>query len=367
MLEKGSYTRYMEKEIYEHPKAVFSALNERIKEDGTIDRELLGIADVDLSTVDRVQFIACGSSFYTGMFAKYVIEELCRIPVEVEWASEYRYRASTVTPNTLSVAISQSGETIDTLLAIRTARDNGARTLASVNARGSSIAYSCDSTILMNAGPEIAVASTKALSSQMVVQILLALCIAEDRQALSKGVLEEHTRSLLSLPHLLQEGLSRGGIFEEFGQRYRGLKGLLTMGRGPEWPVALEAALKVKELSYIHADAQAGGEMKHGPIALVDGETFVLVIAPQDRYREKMLSNICEVRARGGRVIGIGTEGDEELASMCEVFFPVPEAPELLQPFLTLIPVHLLSYWLAVQRGNDVDQPRNLAKSVTVE
>lgn len=367
MLEKGKYTRYMEKEIYEHPAAVVSALAGRVRGDGAVDQVALGIEGLDLASVERIHFIGCGSSYFTSLFAKYLMEELCHIPVEVSLASEYRYRASPINKNTLAIAISQSGETIDTLFAVRAARERGARTLALVNAQGSSIGLSCDATILMNAGPEIAVASTKALTSQMSLQVLLALSIAESKGTLEQAEIRRFTDMLSLLPELLQGCLVRGGNLEELGTRYRGITSLMTMGRGAQWPIALEAALKVKELSYIPADAQAGGELKHGPIALVDERAVILAIAPRDRYREKMLSNISEVKARGGRVIGIGTEGDEQLSNMCETFLSIPEAPEFLLPFLTLIPIHLFSYWLGVKRGNDVDQPRNLAKSVTVE
>lgn len=367
MLEKGGYTHYMEKEIHEHPTAVRSSLAERITADGLIELEGLGVSGLDLKSVDRVQLIACGTSFYSGMFAKYVIEQLCKIPVEVDLASEYRYRASTVTPNTLSVAISQSGETIDTLFAIRAAKENGARTLGLVNVQGSTIAYACDAVSLLRAGPEIGVASTKALSSQMTTELLLALAIAQEKESVSKDEIREIVKALESLPKLLEDSLARAGACEELGRKYHTLPGLLYFGRGPQWAVALEGALKVKELAYIYAEAYAGGELKHGPIALVDAETRIVAIAPHDSYREKMISNICEIKARGGKIIGVGSDGDEELRSLCETYVSIPDAPVILQPFLTLIPIHLLAYWVAVHKGNDVDQPRNLAKSVTVE
>jgi glucosamine--fructose-6-phosphate aminotransferase (isomerizing) len=368
MMEKGGYRHFMLKEIHEHPIAIAQTLNGRVQRDsGTINLTDLGVAKLPLKELNRVQIVACGTSYYAACLSKYFIEATARIPVEVDLASEYRYRVSTVDAQTLVVAVSQSGETADTLQAIKSARANGAQTLAVVNVPGSTIAHACHAESLTKAGPEIGVASTKAFAAQLTALYLLGLALAQERQSLSDGQLRTYVDELVKIPSLVEKSLGLSDAIERLANRYHHLTSLLFIGRGPQWPIALEGSLKLKELSYIHAEAYAAGELKHGPIALIDENMHVVCIAPRDAYYEKTLSNIEEIKARGGRILAVGQENDAQLQQLADDFIGIPECSETVLPFVTAVPLHLLAYWIAVRKGTDVDQPRNLAKSVTVE
>jgi glucosamine--fructose-6-phosphate aminotransferase (isomerizing) len=368
MMEKGGYRHFMLKEIHEHPIAIAQTLNGRVQRDsGTINLVDLGVAKLPLNNLRRLQIVACGTSYYAACLSKYFIEATARIPVEVDLASEYRYRVSTVDPQTLVVAVSQSGETADTLQAIKAARASGAQTMAVVNVPGSTIAHACHAESLTKAGPEIGVASTKAFAAQLTALYLLGLALAQERQSLSSEQLRVYVDELVKIPSLVEKSLGLSDSIERLANRYHHLTSLLFIGRGPQWPIALEGSLKLKELSYIHAEAYAAGELKHGPIALIDENMHVVCLAPRDAYYEKTLSNIEEIKARGGRILALGQENDAQLQDLADDFIGIPECSETILPFVTAVPLHLLAYWIAVRKGTDVDQPRNLAKSVTVE
>ena len=368
MMEKGGYRHFMLKEIHEQPQAIAQTLSGRIDRDkGNINLVDYGIKKIDLKQVDRLQIVACGTSYYSAMLGKYFIEKFARIPVEVELASEYRYRTCTATAKTLAVAVSQSGESADTLQAIKYARENGAQTLAIVNVPGSTIGYACLAESLIHCGPEVAVASTKAFSGQLVSQILLGLGLAQEHKRMSPSEILEITEELVKIPSFIEKCFGLSDEIEKLSNKYHACQSMLFIGRGPQWTVALEGALKLKELSYIHAEAYAAGELKHGPIALIDEEMVVVCLAPRDEFYEKTVSNIEEIKARGGRIIVIGTEGDKEILHLADDFIGVPACSAIVSPFLTTVPMHLFAYWIAVRKGTDVDQPRNLAKSVTVE
>jgi len=369
MLDKGEYDHFMMKEIHEHPVAVSQAIQGRINiSDYSIDLAEYGLASYTerLKTIERIDLIACGTSFYAANLARYFIEDLIGIPVQVDLASEYRYRTGTANKRTLACAISQSGETIDTLFAIKAAKDRGALTLAIVNAPGSSIGLSCDMETLIKAGPEIGVASTKAFTAQICSLYILGIGLAQIKEC-SEDKRRKLAAELLTLPTILDSSLSVSDACRYLSDKLCSTQSILFMGRGPQWAVAQEGALKLKELSYIFAEAYAAGELKHGPIALIDENMPVVAIAPRDKYYEKTISNIEEIKARDGIIIAVGENGDEKLQSLADHFIPIPSVPESLQPFATTMPMHLFAYWMACARGNDVDQPRNLAKSVTVE
>jgi glucosamine--fructose-6-phosphate aminotransferase (isomerizing) len=368
MMEKGGYRHFMLKEIHEHPLAIAQTLSGRVQRDsGSINLADLGVGSLPLKTLKRVQIVACGTSFYAASLSKYFIESVARIPVEVDLASEYRYRASTVDENTLVVAVSQSGETADTLQAIKSARAAGAQTLAVVNVPGSTIAHACHAESLTKAGPEIGVASTKAFAAQLTALYLVGLALAQERGTLNQAELRFYVDEFVKIPSLVEKCLGLSESIERLANRYYQLSSLLFIGRGPQWPVALEGSLKLKELSYIHAEAYAAGELKHGPIALIDENMSVVCLAPRDAYYEKTLSNIEEIKARGGRILAVGQENDAQLQELADDFIGIPECSEAILPFITTVPLHLFAYWIAVRKGTDVDQPRNLAKSVTVE
>jgi glutamine---fructose-6-phosphate transaminase (isomerizing) len=368
MMEKGGYRHFMLKEIHEQPQAIAQTLQGRIeRESGRINIVDYGIGSIPLKDVERIQIIACGTSYYSGILAKYYIEQYARIPVDVDLASEYRYRAATVSSRTLCVAVSQSGETIDTLFAIKHARMAGAWTLAIVNVPGSSIGLACHSESLIHAGPEIGVASTKAFSAQVTSLITLGLAAAQETNRMNSSQISEVLEEFVKIPSFVEGVLGLSESIEKLSNKFHSLNSILFIGRGPQWAVALEGALKLKELSYIHAEAYAAGELKHGPIALIDENMVVVCLAPKDEYYEKTLSNIEEIKARGGRILAIGTENDKEVQRLADDFIPVPSCSSLVSPFVTTVPMHLLAYWIAVRKGTDVDQPRNLAKSVTVE
>jgi glucosamine--fructose-6-phosphate aminotransferase (isomerizing) len=324
------------------------------------------MTEKELRDVERIIITACGTSWHAGMIGEYMLEEVARIPVEVEYASEFRYRNPIVTPKTLAIAISQSGETMDTLWAMREAKMKGARALGICNVVGSTIARESDGGCYIHAGPEIGVASTKAFTGQVSVLALMTLTFARLRE-MDRAAGQEFIEEMKRLPLRINEILKKDDEIRTLAESYKDHDNFLYLGRGYNFPVALEGALKLKEISYIHAEGYPAAEMKHGPIALIDKNMPVVFIAPKDRAYEKVLGNIEEVRARSGRVIAIATEGDEEIGEKVDHVIHIPKTLPPLMPILSVIPLQLLAYHIAVLRGCDVDQPRNLAKSVTVE
>jgi len=366
-IERGGFAHFMLKEICEQPESVRATMRGRLlEEDGTSRLGGLNLSDEDLLKVNRVVLTACGTSWHAALVGEYMLEELARLPAEVEYASEFRYRSPLVDEHTLVIVISQSGETADTLAALREAKRRGARTVGIVNVVGSSIAREVDGGIFLHAGPEIGVASTKAFTSQIAALALFTLHLGRLR---SLSILQgrEIVRALRKLPEQLETVLAKRPLIEELAERYTRASNVLYLGRGYNFPVALEGALKLKEISYIHAEGYPAAEMKHGPIALIDELMPVVFVAPRDAVHAKIVSNIEEVRARGGRVIAVVTEGDQEITSMVDHAIAIPETLDMLTPILTSVPLQLLAYHVAVRRGCNVDQPRNLAKSVTVE
>jgi len=354
--ERGGYPHYMLKEIYEQPWALENTLGGRLGKGVELDLQLRP------QEIRKVHLVACGSAYYAGWVGKYLIEELAQLPTEVEVASEYRYREPPLNPQTLVVGISQSGETIDTLEAIREARRRGARTLGVINAKGSSLTREVEETLFIHAGPEIGVASTKAYTAMVAAMELLALWLSP-QQGQGHPLLSE----LRKLPRLVEETLELRGAVAELAARYHQAQDALFLGRHVQAPTAYEGALKLKEISYIHAEAYPAGEMKHGPIALIDEHMPVVVLATQGPLYEKTLSNIQEVRARGGKVIALATRGDQKIKELAQEVLYLPPSHPLLAPLISVIPLQLLAYEIAVLLGRDVDRPRNLAKSVTVE
>ena len=372
MAEKAGYKHFMLKEIYEQPTAARETILGRVSQDsGKVFLEEMRVADADLRITERVTILACGTSWHAALVGKFMIEQLARIPVEVDYGSEYRYRRPIVTPNTLAVVITQSGETADTLAALREAKRAGARSIAVCNVVGSMATRETDGTIYTHAGPEIGVASTKAFTSQLVALYLLGIKLGQVRDVLSVEDSKTHVDALLQLPQLLEQTLKMAPEVEEVAARFHANTDFLYLGRGINYPIALEGALKLKEISYIHAEGYPAGEMKHGPIALIDERMPIVTIAPRDQVFEKMIGNMQEAKARGGSVIALTTRGDEKLRVILDkardFILEIPDAPDLLVPILMTVPLQLLAYYIAVRRGCDVDQPRNLAKSVTVE
>jgi glucosamine--fructose-6-phosphate aminotransferase (isomerizing) len=368
MVERGGYAHFMLKEICEQPDSLCNTLRGHLLEDeGTSRVSGLNLTDDELKQFERVIITACGTSWHAGIIGEYMMEEMARLPVEVEYASEFRYRNPVVDPRTLVIGISQSGETADTLAAIREAKRRGARTIGLVNVVGSTIAREVDGGIYLHAGPEVGVASTKAFTSQVAALALVALRIARLRNlSILQG--RQFIHALQRLPQQVGQILARSDEIERLADRFlKTTKNALYLGRGVNFPVALEGALKLKEISYIHAEGYPAAEMKHGPIALIDENMPVVFIAPRDAVHSKIVSNIEEVKARGGKVIALINEGDSEIERLADATFTIPETLDLLTPILTSIPLQLLSYYVAVSRGCNVDQPRNLAKSVTVE
>ncbi len=366
-IERGGYPHFMLKEIFEQPTTVENTMRGRlILEEGFSKLGGLNISKEDLLKIDNITIIACGTSWHSALIGEMMIEELCRIPVEVEYASEFRYRNPIVTPTTLCIVISQSGETADTLAAMREAKRRGARTLGLVNVVGSTIAREDDGGIYLHAGPEIGVASTKAFSSQVVALALFTLKLARLRN-LSVAQGREIAQALARLPEQIQSILDRAEEVEALAEEFKRATNFLYLGRGYNFPAALEGALKLKEISYIHAEGYPAAEMKHGPIALIDEMMPVVCIAPHDSVFEKITSNIQEVKARKGTIIAITTRDEPSLAGKLDYEFRIPETIDLLTPILASVPLQLLAYYIAVKRGCNVDQPRNLAKSVTVE
>ena len=373
MAEKAGYTHFMLKEIHEQPWAVRETVLGRIStETGRVFLEEMKLDEPALMSIDRLLILACGTSWHAGLVGKFLIEELARVPVDVDYGSEYRYRQPLVDHRTLAIAITQSGETADTLGALREARRHGARTLAICNVVGSMATRESDGTVYTHAGPEIGVASTKAFTSQLVALVLFAIHFGQVRGTLAPADALALIRELDRLPVALEQVLKLDDEIQALARRVHKHEGFLYLGRGINYPIALEGALKLKEISYIHAEGYPAGEMKHGPIALIDDDLPVVALAPGDRVFEKMISNIQEAKARGGRVIVVtNTNHAEALAPIIDrardTVLAVPDADPRLLPILLVVPLQLLAYHIAVERGCDVDQPRNLAKSVTVE
>ena len=369
--EKGGHRHFMLKEIYEQPSAARETILGRVSLDkGRIFLEDLHVPDETLRTLEKVTILACGTSWHAGLVGKYLIEALAHLPVEVDYGSEYRYRNPIVAANELTIGITQSGETADTLAALREARTKGAHTIAICNVVGSMATREADGTVYTHAGPEIGVASTKAFTSQLVALHLFALYLAQLRGSLAAETIRPLIAELLHLPELIEQAVKASQATEKVAERFYSRTDFLFLGRGINYPIALEGALKLKEISYIHAEGYPAGEMKHGPIALIDERMAVVALAPADHVFDKMLGTVQEAKARGGLVIAITTEGDPRMAEVLDaddMILPMPASGALLTPIVMTIPLQLLAYHIAVRRGCDVDQPRNLAKSVTVE
>jgi len=375
MAEKGGFKHFMLKEIYEQPRAVRDTTLGRVSLDsGKIFLEEMEIAESEFANLDKINIAACGTSWHAAQAGKFMIERLARVPVEVDYANEWRYRDPIVDPKSLTMLITQSGETADTIAAQREARAKGSKTVGICNVVGSMVTREANGTIYTHAGPEIGVASTKAFTAQLTALFLFSLYLANVRNAITHEDARMYISELGKIPGKLESVLAREEEAEDLAKEYHRAQDFLFLGRGIHYPIALEGALKLKEISYIHAEGYPAGEMKHGPNALIDEDLPVVILAtcdPQDagsqmRY-EKTLSNLKEVKARSGRVIAVATEGDDDIREAADHVLYVPPAPELLAPILEIVPLQLLAYHIAVRRGCDVDQPRNLAKSVTVE
>jgi len=366
-IEKHGFDHFMLKEIFEQPETITNAFRGRILlDDAMVKLDGLRLKDEDFDKIERIIFIACGTSWHAGIVGKYLIEEYARITVDVEYASEFRYRKPVLKKGDLVITISQSGETADTLAALREAKAKGVKVLGITNAVGSTIARESDGGVYTHAGPEIGVASTKAFTSQITVILLLTVFLARRKEmSFTEGSII--LKDLIRLPELVKSVLSKSECIKEIAKVYYHNNNFLYLGRGMNFPVALEGALKLKEISYIHAEGYPAAEMKHGPIALIDEEMPVVFIAPKDEIYNKIVSNMEEVRARKGRIIAVATENDTEIVKYANHVIYIPDVHRALRPILAVIPLQLLSYYIAVLRGCDVDQPRNLAKSVTVE
>jgi glucosamine--fructose-6-phosphate aminotransferase (isomerizing) len=375
MAEKGGYKHFMLKEIFEQPRAIKDTLLGRVGlESGRVFLDEVDISEAEFCEFQQVKIVACGTSWHAGLAGKYFIERLARLPVEVDYGSEFRYRDPIIQPGTLTVVISQSGETADTIAAQREAKQKGSKTLAICNVVGSMITREAAGTLLTHAGPEIGVASTKAFTSQLTALLILAMYLGQARKTLCPQASSTLVQELSQIPGKLEHVLNESAIYDDLARRLFRAQDFLYLGRGIHFPIALEGALKLKEISYIHAEGYPAGEMKHGPNALIDENLPVVVLATRDPqseesqvHYEKTLSNIQEVKARSGVVVAVACQGDEEVAKMADHLITIPVTRELLLPLLEMIPLQLLAYHIAVRRGCDVDQPRNLAKSVTVE
>ncbi len=367
-LEKGGYPHFMLKEIFAQPKCIFDCMRGRINVEGT-NIALSSVINYrsKLMAARRIIIVACGTSWHAGLIGKQLIETYCRIPVEVEYASEFRYRNPVIYNDDVVIAISQSGETADTLAAIELAKERGAFVYGICNAVGSSIARGTDTGTYIHVGPEIGVASTKAFTGQVTVLTMLALTIGSVRGTVDNQEYQRVVEALMEIPEQMEKVLALNEEIANMARIFTYARNFIYLGRGYNYPVALEGALKLKEISYIHAEGYPAAEMKHGPIALIDAEMPVVVIATRNAMYEKVVSNIQEIKARKGRVIALVTDGDAVLSDMADCCIPVPQVPECLEPLVTTIPLQLFAYYIAVCKGKDVDQPRNLAKSVTVE
>ncbi len=366
--EKSGYPHFMLKEIHEQPQTILDTMRGRYSYDiGEADLADIGLTPKEFAAVDRIWIVACGTSWHAGLVGKYLLEEMVRTPVQVDIGSEFRYRNPLVGKNDLFITISQSGETADTLAAAREAKEKGARVVSIVNVVGSTLARESDGVLYTRCGPEIGVASTKAFTAQLTALYLLALHLARVRNVMNAADGKAWLDRLVTLPSLVERLLGREAEIVAIAKRYYKKRNFLFLGRGINYPIALEGSLKLKEVSYIHAEGYAAGEMKHGPIALIDKDMPVVVLAPRDRLYEKTVSNLMEVKARRAPVIALVAEGERELGKTADAVFTVPDTHPLMSPILFTIPLQLLAYHIAVLRGADVDQPRNLAKSVTVE
>jgi len=366
--EKQGYKHFMLKEIHEQPARVIDALRGRIDADaGDVDLREVEIDEEWLTEIEKIVMIACGTSHFACQIGKYVIERFARVPVEVDLAHEFRYRDPIVDDDTLCIPVSQSGETADTLAAVREARDRGAKVMSIVNVIESTIARESDGVLYQHAGPEIGVASTKAFTTQLAAVNILAIWLGRRTGELSADRAREMIAALRRVPNQMEQVLSDTDVYEQIAREFANSDSFLYLGRGNQFPIALEGALKLKEISYIHAEGYAAGEMKHGPIALIDEEMPVVIIAPKSGVYDKMLSNLEEVKARKGRVIAIADEHDEKVREYADIAIDVPSSEEFVQPMLSVVAAQLLAYHVADFKGTDIDQPRNLAKSVTVE
>lgn len=365
MAEKGGYRHFMLKEIFEQPRAVIDTFRTVIlEEEGDV---YLDDFNIDLKNINKIFIVACGTSWHAGLVGKSLLEEFYRVPTEVDLASEFRYRDPLVDHKTLIIAITQSGETADTLAGVREAKKKGAKVLSICNVLESSITRESDFTLYTHAGPEIGVASTKAFTTQLTALFLIALYFGRQAGTMSKEKGIECIKELLKVPKYIEEAIKADSVIEEIAKKYFKSTGFLFLGRGLNFPIALEGALKLKEISYIHAEGYAAGEMKHGPIALVDENLPVIVLCPNDKHYKKVFSNLEEVKARDGKIIAVVTDKDSEAAKRADDVVVIPNVPHYLMPIVMTIPVQLIAYHIAVLKGTDVDQPRNLAKSVTVE
>lgn len=367
-LEKGGFPHFMLKEIYEQPRTIIDCIRGRVNPEGT-DVILSGVRDNQekFLNANRIIIVACGTSWHAGLIGKHLIEELCRIPVEVEYASEFRYRNPIIRSNDIVIAISQSGETADTLAAVELARNRGAFIYGICNVIGSSIARATDSGSYIHVGPEIGVASTKAFTGQVTVLIMLALAVAKLKKSIAPELYTTMLHDLQQIPKLMKKVLKLNDQIADMSKIFTYAHNFIYLGRGYNYPVALEGALKLKEISYIHAEGYPAAEMKHGPIALIDSEMPVVAIATSDSVYEKTISNIQEIKARRGKVIAIVTEGDDQVCKMVDYVIEIPKVDERLIPLVVSLPLQMLAYHIAVYKNRDVDHPRNLAKSVTVE
>ena len=372
MAERAGYKHFMLKEIFEQPRAIGETLVGRLSSSrSAVTLDEIGLDDGALAGMERLLIVACGTSWHAGLVGKFLVEQLARVPVEVDYGSEYRYRDPIVDERTLTVVITQSGETADTLAALREAKRKGSASLAVCNVVGSMVTRESDGVVYTHAGPEIGVASTKAFTTQLVALYLLALHLARVKGTLSPGERQPHLDALAHLPHVVEQVLKTDAQIQEVAARFHARSDFLFLGRGIHYPIALEGALKLKEISYIHAEGYPAGEMKHGPIALIDEQMPVVALMPHDAVYEKMLGNVQEAKARGGTVIAVATDGapglDRVLHPERDALIRLPAAAALTSPIVATVPLQLLAYYIAVRRGCDVDQPRNLAKSVTVE
>jgi glucosamine--fructose-6-phosphate aminotransferase (isomerizing) len=365
--EKGGYEHFMIKEIHEQPKALRDTMTSRIVSGKPITLDSIKLTKEDIEKIDKVYIVACGTAYHAGVVGKYVIEKLARIPVEVDIASEFRYRDPLINDRTLMIVLSQSGETADTLAALREAKALGGRVIAITNVVGSSVSREADDVLYTWAGPEIAVASTKAYTTQLITMYIVALYLAGHRGTMSQEEIEKIKDEMLTLPEKAADVLKHKETLQKFASKTYMHKDMFFLGRGLDYAVAMEGSLKLKEISYIHSDAYAGGELKHGTIALIENGTIVVALATQEELFEKMVSNIKEVTTRGANVLSFALEGNTAIENVADSVVYLPKVNPILAPVLSVIPLQLLAYYMAVQKGCDVDKPRNLAKSVTVE
>lgn len=365
--EKGGYDHFMEKEIHEQPKAIKDTMTSRIMKGKPVTLDNISLTKEQIDNIDKIYIVACGTAYHAGVVGKYAIEKLARIPVEVDVASEFRYREPIINEKTLMIIISQSGETADTLAALREGRSKGARVIAVTNVVGSTVSRETADVLYTWAGPEIAVASTKAYVTQLIVMYTLALFFAQNKGTLSSAEIEDLKAEMLTLPEKAEKVLKNEEVVKDFASKNYGESDMFYIGRGLDYAVAMEGSLKLKEVSYIHSEAYAGGELKHGPIALIENGTVVIAGATQQKLVDKMISNIKEITTRGAKVLAFALEDSKEVKDVVDSVIYVPKIADVFSPVLSVIPLQLLAYYMAIKKGCDVDKPRNLAKSVTVE